>query len=97
MKKCKSCGAPLEGFMYNTIGKLMGVKPSANDPETCNKCADKPASETTEQSESSTSEQSASEETTQEETQAETETPAPAAEETTPAESTEEEKPEQNV
>ena len=38
MKKCKKCGAPLEGFLYNTIGKLMGLKPSANDPEVCNKC-----------------------------------------------------------
>jgi hypothetical protein len=38
MKKCKKCGAPLEGFLYNTIGKLLGVKPSANDPEVCNKC-----------------------------------------------------------
>lgn len=40
MKKCKKCGAPLEGFLYNTIGKLMGIKPSANDPEICNKCAE---------------------------------------------------------
>lgn len=40
MKKCKKCGAPLEGFLYNTIGKLMGIKPSASDPEVCNKCAE---------------------------------------------------------
>jgi len=40
MKKCKKCGAPLEGFLYNTIGKLMGIKPSVSDPETCNKCAE---------------------------------------------------------
>jgi len=38
MKKCKKCGAPLEGFLYNTIGKLLGLKPSAKDPEMCNKC-----------------------------------------------------------
>ncbi len=38
MKKCKKCGAPLEGFLYKTIGKLMGIKPSAKDPELCNKC-----------------------------------------------------------
>jgi len=38
MNKCKICGAPLEGFLYNTIGKLMGIKPSANDPQVCNKC-----------------------------------------------------------
>jgi hypothetical protein len=38
MKKCKKCGAPLEGFLYKTIGKLMGIKPSAQDPEVCNKC-----------------------------------------------------------
>ncbi|MCX6740125.1 MAG: hypothetical protein NTZ49_02770 [Candidatus Parcubacteria bacterium] len=38
MTKCKKCGAPLEGFLYNTIGKLMGIKPSAKDPELCNKC-----------------------------------------------------------
>ncbi|OGY42616.1 MAG: hypothetical protein A2Y82_02900 [Candidatus Buchananbacteria bacterium RBG_13_36_9] len=40
MKKCKKCGAPLEGFLYKTIGKLMGIKPSEQDPETCNKCAE---------------------------------------------------------
>lgn len=45
MKKCKKCGAPLEGFLYNTIGKLMGIKPSANDPEICNKCSEETASE----------------------------------------------------
>lgn len=28
----------MEGFLYNTIGKLLGLKPSANDPELCNKC-----------------------------------------------------------
>jgi len=30
----------LEGFLYNTIGKLMGIKPSAKDPEICNKCTE---------------------------------------------------------
>lgn len=38
MQKCKRCGAPLEGFLYKTIGKLMGIKPSESDPELCNKC-----------------------------------------------------------
>jgi len=59
MKKCKKCGAPLEGFLYKTIGKLMGIKPSANDPEICNKCEDEvkgnvemPADKTAEQTES---------------------------------------------
>jgi len=42
MKKCKKCGAPLEGFLYNTIGKLMGIKPSAKDAEMCNKCETEP-------------------------------------------------------
>jgi len=44
MKKCKKCGAPLEGFLYNTIGKLMGIKPSDKDPDICNKCVEEPAS-----------------------------------------------------
>jgi len=43
MKKCKNCGAPLEGFLYKTIGKLMGIKPSEKDPELCNKCEAMPA------------------------------------------------------
>jgi hypothetical protein len=93
MKKCKSCGAPLEGFMYNTIGKLMGVKPSANDPETCNKCADKPAAETTEQAEPSMPQQPTAETTPE----VEEATPEAPAEEAAPEETTEEEKPEQNV
>jgi hypothetical protein len=42
MKKCKKCGAPLEGFLYKTIGKLMGIKPSVKDPEVCNKCENEP-------------------------------------------------------
>ena len=44
MKKCKNCGAPLEGFLYNTIGKLMGIKPSEKDQEICNKCEEESAS-----------------------------------------------------
>jgi hypothetical protein len=88
MKKCKSCGAPLEGFMYNTIGKLMGVKPSENDPETCNKCAAKPATEETAEA-TPTPEMS----TQESEAPAEETTPEAPAEETT----SEEEKPEQNV
>ena len=39
-KKCKECGAPLEGFLYNTIGKIFGIKISEKDSEVCNKCAD---------------------------------------------------------
>jgi len=42
MKKCKKCGAPLEGFLYKTIGKLMNIKPSDRDPEICNKCTEEP-------------------------------------------------------
>lgn len=38
MRKCKKCGAPLEGFLYNTLGKLLGIQPSKADPEVCNKC-----------------------------------------------------------
>lgn len=38
MKKCQKCGAPLEGFLYNTIGKLIGLKPSSKNPDLCNKC-----------------------------------------------------------
>jgi len=39
-KKCKSCGAPLEGF-FSKIARLAGVRPSAKNPEYCNKCEDK--------------------------------------------------------
>lgn len=39
MKKCKKCGAPLEGFLFKTIGRLMGIKPSEQDQEICNKCS----------------------------------------------------------
>jgi len=28
----------LEGFFFNTIGRLLGLKPSSSDPELCNKC-----------------------------------------------------------
>ena len=38
-KRCKKCGVPLEGFLYNLIAKrIFGVKPSQNDSELCNKC-----------------------------------------------------------
>ena len=38
-KKCKKCGVPLEGFMYQWIAsKLFGVRPSKKDPSVCNKC-----------------------------------------------------------
>lgn len=38
-KKCKLCKVPLEGIMYKWIAsKLFGVRPSAKDPQICNKC-----------------------------------------------------------
>lgn len=41
-KKCKKCKVPLEGVLYQLIAaKLFGVRPSAKDPELCNKCEDK--------------------------------------------------------
>jgi len=43
MKKCKICGVPLEGFLYNKIAsKIFGIRPCDLDPDICNKCADKP-------------------------------------------------------
>jgi hypothetical protein len=51
MIKCKKCGAPLEGFLYNTIGKLLGLKPSAKDPELCNKCETEPTEKAEEKKE----------------------------------------------
>jgi hypothetical protein len=42
MKKCKKCGVPLEGFLYNLIAKgLLGVKPSKKKKRLCNKCENK--------------------------------------------------------
>ena len=42
VRKCKKCKVPLEGFLYRLIAKtLFGVRPSAKDPELCNKCEDK--------------------------------------------------------
>lgn len=42
-KKCRKCGVPLEGFLYNLIAsKIFGVRPSEKDPDVCNKCIDKP-------------------------------------------------------
>ena len=42
VKKCKKCGVPLEGFLYNLIAKpLFGVIPSQKKPELCNKCENK--------------------------------------------------------
>jgi len=38
-KKCKKCGVPLEGFMYDWIAsKLFGVRPSKKDVSVCSKC-----------------------------------------------------------
>jgi hypothetical protein len=45
MKKCKKCGASLEGIMYQIIGKLFGLKPSEKNPELCNKCEKKEATQ----------------------------------------------------
>lgn len=39
-KKCLACGAPLEGF-FAKIAAFAGVKPSAKNPDYCNKCEDK--------------------------------------------------------
>ena len=42
VKKCKKCKVPLEGLLYRLIAvKLFGVRPSAKDPELCNKCENK--------------------------------------------------------
>lgn len=38
-KKCKKCGVPLEGFMYEWISsRFFGLRPSKKDPSVCNKC-----------------------------------------------------------
>jgi hypothetical protein len=37
-KKCSDCGAPLEGLLYNTLGKIFGIKPSESNSKICNKC-----------------------------------------------------------
>ena len=39
-KKCTGCGAPLDGF-FAKIARLAGVKPSATNPDVCNKCENK--------------------------------------------------------
>jgi hypothetical protein len=39
-KKCSECGAPLEGFLYNTLGKIFGIKSSEDNSDICNKCED---------------------------------------------------------
>jgi len=42
VKKCKKCKVPLEGVLYRLIAaKIFGVRPSAKDPDLCNKCEDK--------------------------------------------------------
>ena len=42
VRKCKKCGVPLEGFLYNIIAKpLFGVKPGKKDSKLCNKCENK--------------------------------------------------------
>jgi hypothetical protein len=40
-KRCRKCKVPLEGFLYWLIAsKIFGLRPSAKDPELCNKCED---------------------------------------------------------
>ena len=40
MRRCKICKFPLDGFL-SSIGKLfLRVRPSSQNPEICNKCAD---------------------------------------------------------
>ncbi|MFH0763546.1 MAG: hypothetical protein V1927_00890 [Candidatus Omnitrophota bacterium] len=42
-KQCKICRVPLEGMMYDLIvSKFFGVRPSAKNPQICNKCEGKP-------------------------------------------------------
>lgn len=42
-KQCKICKVPLEGIIYKFItSKLFGIRPSAKDPDLCNKCEGKP-------------------------------------------------------
>ena len=41
-KKCKKCGVPLEGFGLKVAKFLFGVKPSAKNPELCNRCEEHP-------------------------------------------------------
>ncbi len=42
VKKCRKCKVPLEGFLYKWVAsKLFGIRPSAGDPEICNKCEEK--------------------------------------------------------
>ncbi len=37
MVKCIKCGAPLSGFL-SYISRILGVRPSAENPNICNKC-----------------------------------------------------------
>ncbi|MDD4908167.1 MAG: hypothetical protein PHJ00_03805 [Candidatus Omnitrophica bacterium] len=38
-KRCKKCGVPLEGFLYEWIlSRLFGIKPSEKEPDVCNNC-----------------------------------------------------------
>jgi len=89
MKKCKKCGAPLEGFLYNTIGKLMGIKPSESDPEICNKCVDAPEQEPQASEETSQEPAGSTEETPVEPEASQPEEVAPVQEPEAPAESEE--------
>jgi hypothetical protein len=41
-KKCKKCGVPLEGFLYQLVAAtLFGVRPSTKNAGLCNKCENK--------------------------------------------------------
>lgn len=42
-RECKKCGVPLEGILYKWVSCLFGIRPSVNDLEICNKCAEKAA------------------------------------------------------
>lgn len=41
MSKCKICKVPLSGFLSSIPKFLFRVKPSKQDPQICNKCAEK--------------------------------------------------------
>ena len=42
MQRCKVCKVPLSGFLSAISKFFFRVKPSQDDSEVCNKCADKP-------------------------------------------------------
>jgi len=42
MRHCKKCHVPLEGKMAAFLKKILGVAPSKDDPDLCNKCRPAP-------------------------------------------------------